>query len=71
MPTCTIGSQLKFFFLIIFRDFGRVQGVQSGAYGTVFHQQNKATECAICRRAHLIGTDLKVVSRTKRGITSQ
>lgn len=40
-------------------DFGRVQGFQIWAYDTVFHQQNKATECAICRRAHLIGTDLK------------
>ena len=43
-------------------DFGRVQGFQSWAYGTVFCQKDKATECAICRRAHLIGTDLKVLS---------
>jgi hypothetical protein len=28
-----------------------------GAYGTVFHQQDKATECAICKRAHVIGTN--------------
>jgi hypothetical protein len=34
----------------MFMDFG-------GAYGTVFHQQDKATECAICKRVHVIGTN--------------
>lgn len=36
--------------LAMFMDFG-------GAYGTVFHQQDKATECAICKRVHVIGTN--------------
>lgn len=36
--------------LAVFVDFG-------GAYGTVFHPQDKATECAICKRAHVIGTN--------------
>lgn len=34
----------------MFVDFG-------GAYGIVFHPQDKATECAICKRAHVIGTN--------------
>lgn len=36
--------------LAVFMDFG-------GAYGTVFHPQDKATECANCKRAHVIGTN--------------
>lgn len=51
-------------------DVGHVQGFQSSACGVIFHQEGKATECAICRRAHLIGTDLQVLSRSKCGVTS-
>lgn len=51
-------------------DFGRVQGFLSYACSIIFHQEDKATECAICRRAQLIGTDLKVLSGSKCGITS-
>lgn len=42
----------------MFMDFG-------GAYGTVFHQQDKATECAICKRAHVIGTNPTGLSERK------
>lgn len=38
--------------------------VFGGAYGTVFHQENKATECAICKRAHVIGTNPTALSQS-------
>lgn len=37
--------------------------VFGGAYGTVFHQQHKATECATCKRAHVIGTNPTAVTK--------
>lgn len=44
-------------------DFGHVQGFQSRAYDTVSHYMDKATECAICMKAHLIGTDLNSIMK--------